>query len=192
MTGPIAPTRPSSPTPARTWTRRKRANGWKRSSAVLERDGPERAHFLLEALIEKARRSAPTCRTRRTPPTSTPFRPHQEAALARRSRAGVADPLDHPLERDGDGGARQSRARRHRRPHRQLCRPPPRSTTSASTISGTARSSHGGDLVFIQGHSAPGIYARAFLEGRLSEEQLQPLPPGGIGRAACRPIRIPG
>ena len=31
---------------------------------------------------------------------------------------------------------------------------------------------HGGDLGFIQGHSAPGIYARAFLEGRLSEEQL--------------------
>ena len=32
--------------------------------------------------------------------------------------------------------------------------------------------SHGGDLVFIQGHSSPGIYARAFLEGRLTEEQL--------------------
>ena len=32
--------------------------------------------------------------------------------------------------------------------------------------------SHGGDLLFIQGHSAPGIYARAFLEGRLSEQQL--------------------
>jgi pyruvate dehydrogenase E1 component len=30
----------------------------------------------------------------------------------------------------------------------------------------------GGDLVFFQPHSAPGIYARAFLEGRLSEEQL--------------------
>ena len=29
-----------------------------------------------------------------------------------------------------------------------------------------------GDLLFIQGHSAPGIYARAFLEGRISEEQL--------------------
>ncbi|NOM41806.1 pyruvate dehydrogenase (acetyl-transferring), homodimeric type, partial [Klebsiella pneumoniae] len=29
-----------------------------------------------------------------------------------------------------------------------------------------------GDLVFFQPHSAPGIYARAFLEGRLSEEQL--------------------
>src|SRR3712207_4449444 len=31
---------------------------------------------------------------------------------------------------------------------------------------------HGGDLLFIQGHSSPGIYARSFLEGRLSEEQL--------------------
>jgi len=30
-----------------------------------------------------------------------------------------------------------------------------------------------GDLVFFQGHSAPGIYARAFLEGRISEEQLK-------------------
>ena len=30
----------------------------------------------------------------------------------------------------------------------------------------------GGDLIYYQGHSAPGIYARAFLEGRLSEEQL--------------------
>jgi pyruvate dehydrogenase E1 component len=31
---------------------------------------------------------------------------------------------------------------------------------------------HGGDLIFVQGHSAPGIYARAFIEGRLTEEQL--------------------
>ncbi len=31
---------------------------------------------------------------------------------------------------------------------------------------------HGGDLVFFQGHAAPGIYARAFLEGRISEEQM--------------------
>jgi pyruvate dehydrogenase E1 component len=29
-----------------------------------------------------------------------------------------------------------------------------------------------GDCLYIQGHSAPGIYARAFLEGRLNEEQL--------------------
>lgn len=31
---------------------------------------------------------------------------------------------------------------------------------------------HGGDLVFYQGHASPGIYARAFLEGRISEEQM--------------------
>ena len=31
---------------------------------------------------------------------------------------------------------------------------------------------HGGDLIFVQGHSAPGIYARAFIEGRLTEEQI--------------------
>ncbi len=38
---------------------------------VLEREGAERAHFLLEALIDKARRKARTCRSRPTRPTST-------------------------------------------------------------------------------------------------------------------------
>jgi pyruvate dehydrogenase E1 component len=32
---------------------------------------------------------------------------------------------------------------------------------------------HGGDLLFVQGHVAPGIYARAFMEGRITEEQLK-------------------
>ena len=32
--------------------------------------------------------------------------------------------------------------------------------------------SHGGDLIYFQGHSSPGIYARSFLEGRLDEDQL--------------------
>src|SRR5476649_859411 len=35
-----------------------------------------------------------------------------------------------------------------------------------------ANEQHGGDLIYFQGHISPGIYARAFLEGRLSEEQL--------------------
>ena len=43
---------------------------------------------------------------------------------------------------------------------------------------------HGGDLLYIQGHVAPGIYARAFLEGRLTEDQLQnfsrEVEPGGL------------
>ena len=36
-----------------------------------------------------------------------------------------------------------------------------------------ASDAHGGDLIFIQGHSSPGIYARAFVEGRLTEDQLK-------------------
>src|SRR5216110_2642163 len=32
---------------------------------------------------------------------------------------------------------------------------------------------HGGDLIYVQGHVSPGIYARAFVEGRLTEQQLQ-------------------
>src|SRR3954466_9659953 len=43
---------------------------------------------------------------------------------------------------------------------------------------------HGGDLVYLQGHSDPGVYARAFLEGRLSEEDLagfrQEISKGGL------------
>src|SRR6266480_4411410 len=35
-----------------------------------------------------------------------------------------------------------------------------------------ASDSRGGDLLFIQGHSSPGIYARSFVEGRLTEGQL--------------------
>src|SRR5690606_888107 len=42
----------------------------------------------------------------------------------------------------------------------------------------------GGDQLFIQGHASPGIYARAYLEGRLTEEQLdrfrQEAVPGGL------------
>ncbi|MCX8064144.1 MAG: pyruvate dehydrogenase (acetyl-transferring), homodimeric type [Candidatus Hydrogenedentes bacterium] len=32
---------------------------------------------------------------------------------------------------------------------------------------------YGGDLIYIQGHASPGIYARAYLEGRLTEEDLK-------------------
>ena len=44
-------------------------------------------------------------------------------------------------------------------------------------------SNHDGDMIYFQGHAAPGIYARAFLEGRLTKEQLEnfrrELKPGG-------------
>src|ERR1700688_730710 len=45
--------------------------------------------------------------------------------------------------------------------------------------------SHGGDLVFFQPHSAPGMYARAFLEGRLSEEQLAHFRQEISGKGLC-------
>ncbi|MBL8139006.1 MAG: pyruvate dehydrogenase (acetyl-transferring), homodimeric type [Acidobacteria bacterium] len=35
------------------------------------------------------------------------------------------------------------------------------------------RDGHEGDFIFFQGHASPGVYARAFLEGRLSEDQLR-------------------
>ncbi len=41
---------------------------------------------------------------------------------------------------------------------------------------------HGGDLLYIQGHSAPGIYARAFLEGRITEEQMLNFRQEGAGK----------
>ena len=50
---------------------------------------------------------------------------------------------------------------------------------------------HPGDLVFYQGHSAPGMYARSYLEGRLDEDQLDNF----VARStatACRPTRTPG
>lgn len=51
---------------------------------------------------------------------------------------------------------------------------------------GGRRNGHPGDQVFFQGHASPGIYARAYLEGRLSEDQLDgfrqeiSLPSGGL------------
>ena len=55
---------------------------------------------------------------------------------------------------------------------------------------GLAPGQHRGDLVFFQPHSAPGVYARAFLEGRLSEQDLlhfrQELAAPGVGaRGLC-------
>ena len=56
------------------------------------------------------------------------------------------------------------------------------------------RAGQDGDLVYFQPHSAPGIYARAFLEGRLSEEQLSNYrrETGGKGLSSyCHPYLMP-
>ena len=50
----------------------------------------------------------------------------------------------------------------------------PRLSKSASTISSTRRNDEfDGDLIYFQGHASPGIYCRAFLEGRLTRRQLK-------------------
>lgn len=139
---------------------------------VLLHEGPERAHFLLEHLIDSARRSgaylpysANTAYLNTIPPAQEERSPG-DAAIEWRIRSIVrwnamamvvrANRISTEL-----GGHIASFA-------------------SAATLYDVGfnhfwhapSENHGGDLIFIQGHSAPGIYARGFLEGRISEAQL--------------------
>jgi len=140
--------------------------------AVLEHEGVERAHYLLERLIDKARRSgaylpfSANTAYLNTIPVQSQERFAGDRAMERRIRSFVrwnamamvvqANRLSTEL-----GGHIASFA-------------------SVATLFDVGYNhffhagdkSRGGDLLFIQGHSAPGIYARAFLEGRISEEQL--------------------
>ena len=97
----------------------------------------------------------------------------RRAGSSRRPRGRAQDPLADPVERRRDRAACQQNLFRTGRAHRQL------------PIGGDAiryrgfihfwhapTDTHGGDLIYYQGHCSPGIYARAYLEGRLSEEQL--------------------
>ena len=140
--------------------------------AVLEREGPERAHYLLERLIDKARRSgaylpysANTAYINTIPPQRQKRIPGDQA-LERRIRSlirwnALAMVVQANRLHSGLGGHIASFA-------------------SVATLFDVGFNhffhapgeGHGGDLVFFQGHSAPGIYARAYLEGRLSETQL--------------------
>jgi pyruvate dehydrogenase E1 component len=140
--------------------------------AVLEYEGAQRAHYLLEKLIDKARRSgahipfSANTAYLNTIPVNQEERCPGDMALERRIRAiirwnAIATVMRANAKSPGVGGHIASFA-------------------SAATLYDVgfnhffhaANDSHGGDLLYIQGHSAPGIYARAFLEGRISEEQL--------------------
>jgi len=140
--------------------------------SVLEREGEQRVQFLLEQLIDRARKlgaGVPFSAT--TPYTNTiPLEKEQRSAgsheLERRIRAltrwnAMALVLNANKASSGLGGHIASFA-------------------SAATLYDVGfnhffhgRSDiHGGDLIYYQGHSSPGMYARAFLEGRFSEEQM--------------------
>ena len=141
--------------------------------SLLKAQGPQRAHFILEKLVDFTRRSG----------TYLPFRPNT-AYLNTISKHREPDyPGDRSLERRIEAYIRwnamamvvqANRASSEYGGHIA-------SYASAATLYEVgfnhfwrARSeSHPGDMIFIQGHSSPGISARAYLEGRLSEEQLK-------------------
>ncbi|MFP7722356.1 pyruvate dehydrogenase (acetyl-transferring), homodimeric type [Lysobacter sp. A3-1-A15] len=140
--------------------------------AVIARDGAERAHQLLQGMVEVTRRAgahlpfAPTTEYINTIP------PHLEAKC----------PGDHAMEWRIRSLIRWNAmamvVRANRKPgdlggHIA-------SFASAATLYDVGfnhfwrapSDEHPGDLIGIQGHSSPGIYARSFLEGRLTEDQL--------------------
>jgi pyruvate dehydrogenase E1 component len=140
---------------------------------VLEHEGVERVHFLLEKLVDKARRSgaylpysANTAYVN-TLPVHLEKRNPGDRAIERRIRsfirwnamAMVVGANRSSTELGGHIASFASVATLFDMGFNHFFRGP--------------RSEHGADLVFFQGHSAPGVYARAFLEGRLSEEQLR-------------------
>jgi pyruvate dehydrogenase E1 component len=140
--------------------------------AVLQREGPTRAHFLIEQLIDKARRSG----------AHLPYKlttAYLNTIAANDEELSPGEPgLEHRIRSIVRWNALAMVVQANRR-HGELGGHIA-SFASAATLYDVGfnhffrapNDRFGGDLVYFQGHSAPGIYARAFLEGRLSEEQL--------------------
>jgi pyruvate dehydrogenase E1 component len=140
--------------------------------AVIEREGPERAHWLIEKLIDKTRRSggfvpfsANTAYVNTIPThleEPSPGNAEIEERLRSWMRWNAMAMVVKANRVDGDLGGHLS------------------SFASLANMLGIGfnhfwhapHEGHGGDLLYVQGHSSPGIYARAFLEGRLTEDQL--------------------
>ena len=141
--------------------------------AVIAEEGEERAHFILETLIDQARRSG----------TYIPYR----STTAYLNTIPVAheqrSPGDASLEWKIRSFVRWNALAMVMRANRESSELGGHiaSFASAATLYDVgfnhfwrgADAEHGADLVFFQGHSAPGIYARAYLEGRLTEKQLE-------------------
>ena len=168
----------------------------------------------LDALTRGARPGARALPARRAARARAPAR-RALAAVADRRRTSTRSPLEEQPPFPGDlaieerlaalmrwnalamvvranranGGSANSAGTSRATRRRPTC------SRSASTISSAARgepASTRGDLVFFQPHSAPGVYARAFLEGRLSEERPRPLSPGAdrAGARRARPVVV--
>jgi pyruvate dehydrogenase E1 component len=140
--------------------------------AVITEVGAERAHFLIEGLIKQARRAginipySATTDYVNTIPADRQVRAPGDYQIENRIRAYIRwNAMAMVLRANRDDS--------HLGGHIA-------SFASAATLYDVGfnhfwhapSDQHGGDLVFFQGHSSPGIYARAFLLGRLTEEQL--------------------
>ena len=136
---------------------------------VLQQDGARRARFLLDRVSQRAGALGKTGGGTTTPYVNT-IKVQDQPPY----------PGDLALERDIRGAIRWNaaamvvRAGKHTNVGGHIG-----SFASAATLYEVGQNhfwrgqeGHLGDLVFFQGHSAPGFYARAYLEGRLSEKQL--------------------
>jgi pyruvate dehydrogenase E1 component len=140
--------------------------------SVMRAQGPQRAHFLLEKLVDFTRRSG----------AYLPFKPNT-AYLNTISKVQEPDyPGDRSLERRNEAYLRWNAMAMVVHANRENSEYGGHIATYASAATlyevgfnhfWRARSdAHPGDMIFVQGHSSPGIYARAYLEGRLNEERL--------------------
>src|SRR5262245_27911332 len=141
--------------------------------SVLRSEGPERAHELIERLVDRARRSgvhlpysAQTAYVNTIHTSQQPAMPgepgleHRIRSLVRwNALAMVVQANRESAELGGHIASFASAATLYDVGFNHFFRAP--------------SDGHGGDLLYIQGHSSPGIYARAYLEGRLDEEQLR-------------------
>ena len=140
--------------------------------AVLHHQGRDRASFLLERLTEEAQRAdVSTPFSLRTPYVNT-------ISVDREERANWDREIEHRIRSVIRWNAVAIVLRANKESSElggHIA-----SFQSAATLYDIGfghfwhapSEEHGGDLIYIQGHSAPGIYARAFVEGRLSEKQL--------------------
>src|SRR5271169_2232103 len=141
--------------------------------SVLRVAGPERAHFLLDRLIDHTRRAG----------AHLPFKPNTAYVNTISAANEKPYPGNRALERRLEAYIRWNALAMVVAANRQSSEFGGHIATYASSATlyevgfnhfwRAASDQHPGDLVFIQGHSSPGMYARAYLEGRLSEDQLR-------------------
>ena len=141
--------------------------------SVLQTHGAERAHFLLERLIDYTRRFG----------KYLPFKPNTAYVNTIAVGQEKEYPGDRTIERRLEAYIRWNAMAMVIQANRQSSEYGGHiaSYASAATLYEVGfnhfwrapTDQHQGDMVYIQGHAAPGIYARAFVEGRLSEEHLR-------------------